>query len=138
MALYATQPLGAHHDRSDFSCGVEPLDRYLHQQASQDARRNITNVFVLEDSGSGRIVGYYTLSMTSIVQQSVPANVARRLPRNPFLPAALIGRLAVDARFHGQRHGTTLILDAFRRSLTSAEHVAAFAVVVDAKDDAAR
>ena len=33
------EPLGKAHDRATFSCGVEPLDRYLHKQAMQDVRR---------------------------------------------------------------------------------------------------
>jgi predicted N-acetyltransferase YhbS len=51
-----------------------------------------------------------------------------------LLPAALIGRLAVDERFRGQRLGSALVMDAARRAAGS--DPAIFALVVDAKDDA--
>jgi predicted N-acetyltransferase YhbS len=49
----------------------------------------------------------------------------------------LIGRLAVDTRLKGQGVGAYLLMDALHRSLTHAAEIAAMAVVVDAKDDAA-
>jgi hypothetical protein len=33
------EPLGRQHDRAAFHCGAEALDRYLKQQARQDARK---------------------------------------------------------------------------------------------------
>ncbi len=43
------EPLGAKHGklRAAFSCGVEPLDRYLKQQASQDAKKRAAVPYVL-------------------------------------------------------------------------------------------
>ena len=61
--------------------------------------------------------------------------VAKRLPHYPTVPAALIGRLAVDMRYRGQRLGEALLLDAVDRVLDS--DPAVFALVVDAKDEAA-
>jgi GNAT superfamily N-acetyltransferase len=61
--------------------------------------------------------------------------LTRRLPRYPTIPPALIGRLAVDQRFHGQRLGAALIVDAVARSIRA--EPAIFAPVVDAKDDTA-
>jgi predicted GNAT family N-acyltransferase len=50
----------------------------------------------------------------------------------------VIGRLAVDRHFAGQGFGKVLLVDALRRSLEQSRQIAARAVVVDAKDDAAR
>ena len=61
--------------------------------------------------------------------------MTRRLPRYPTVPAALIGRLAVDQRFRGQGLGAALIVDAIARAMRA--EPAIFALVVDAKDDAA-
>jgi GNAT superfamily N-acetyltransferase len=132
------EPLGPHHDRASFSCGVQALDAYLQRQANQDARRNVAAVFVLHDIVDERIVGYYTLSATAVALVDLPLDVTRRLPRYPSLPAILLGRLAVDTRYRGQGFGEVLLFDALRRALAHTTHVAAMAVVVDAKDAAAR
>lgn len=132
------EPLGGAHDRAAFSCGVEALDRYLKQQASQDARNHIAAPFVVHADASTRIIGYYTLSAFTIEPAELPAELAKRLPRYEQLPAVLIGRLAVDRDFAGQGWGTLLLMDALQRSLDQSRHLGAMAVVVDAKDERAR
>lgn len=128
------EPLTPRHDRSGFTSGVEPLDRYFRTQASQDARRNIAATFVLVLPG-GTIAGYYTLSATSVLLAELPARTARQLPRYPLVPATLLGRLAVDHRQQGKGHGRFLLADALHRAARS--EIASFAVIVDAKDDTA-
>ncbi|HEV8638537.1 MAG TPA: GNAT family N-acetyltransferase [Chloroflexota bacterium] len=132
------EPLGPSHDRAAFSCGAESLDRYLKQQASQDVRNNVAAVFVLRPAEASSIIGYYTLSATGIELAALPDGVKKRLPRYPLLPAVLLGRLAVDQRHQGRGWGKVSLLDALRRGLQHRTQVAAMAVVVDAKDDAAR
>lgn len=136
-ARFIVESLAGHHDRAAFSCGVEPLDRYLHAQAGQDIRRRLATVFVMVDPMSGAIAGYYTLSAFSVDPGSLPAEVARRLPHRP-VPCTLLGRLAVDARFRGQGLGSAALADALRRALQGSRDVASMAVVVDAKDATAR
>lgn len=130
------EPLGD-HDRSAFSCGSETLDRYLRERAGQEQQRSVASCFVLVDRDTLAIVGYYTLSATAIVAKDLPRDLARRLPRYPNLPGILLGRLAVDARYQGQGFGRRLLVDALRRACDVTDQVAAVAVVVDAKDDAA-
>jgi GNAT superfamily N-acetyltransferase len=127
--------LGAHHDRAGFVCGDDALDQYFQRQVTQDARRHLASPFVMV-MPDGAIGGYYTLSSTAIRLHDLPEEVARRLPRYPLVPATLIGRLAIDRRYHGQGWGSFLLLDALHRCTTSP--IAAFAVIVDAIDDAAR
>jgi GNAT superfamily N-acetyltransferase len=129
------EALGPQHDRSSFASGAEPLDRYLRTQAGQDARKNMAAPFVLV-LPNGAIGGYYTLSATALRLGELPDHVARRLPRYPLVPATLLGRLAVDRRWQGQGHGRFLLADALRRAVLS--EIASFAVIVDAKDEAAR
>ena len=129
------EPLGSHHDRASFASGVEPLDRYLRSQASQDARKNMAAPFVLV-LPDGAIGGYYTLSATAVKLADLPDQTARRLPRYPLVPATLLGRLAVDRRFQGKGYGRFLLADALYR--VARNEIASFAVIVDAKDEAAR
>jgi GNAT superfamily N-acetyltransferase len=129
------EPLGSHHDRASFDSGVEPLDRYLRSQASQDARKNMAAPFVLV-LPDGAVGGYYTLSATAVKLADLPDQTARRLPRYPLVPATLLGRLAIDRRFQGKGYGRFLLADALYR--VARNEIASFAVIVDAKDEAAR
>lgn len=129
------EALGPQHDRDGFRSGVEPLDRYFRTRASQDARKNVAAPFVLV-LPDGAVGGYYTLSSTGVKLTELPVGIARRLPRYPLVPATLLGRLAVDRRFQGRGFGRFLLADALHRAVRS--EIASFAVVVDAKDEAAR
>jgi GNAT superfamily N-acetyltransferase len=129
------EPLVSSHDRSEFESGVEPLDRYFRTQAGQDARKNMAAPFVLVLPDE-TIAGYYTLSSTSVQLSELPAQIVRKLPRYPLVPATLLGRLAVDRRQQGKGYGRFLLADALYRA--SRSEVASFAVVVDAKDEGAR
>lgn len=132
---YLIEPLGTHHNRAAFSCGVEPLDVYFKRQAGQDARKRVAAPFVLLDQSSGAIAGYYTLSAISINTVELPTEVAKKLPKYPMVPATLLGRLAVDKNYQGKKLGEILLMDALHRSLRS--EIASMAVVVDAKDEQA-
>jgi GNAT superfamily N-acetyltransferase len=129
------EALGPHHDRNSFVSGVEPLDRYFRSQAGQDARKNMAAPFVLV-LPDGTIGGYYTLSATGVKLTEFPADITRKLPKYPLVPATLLGRLAVDRAYQGRGYGRFLLADALFRAIRS--EIASFAIIVDAKDEAAR
>jgi GNAT superfamily N-acetyltransferase len=131
---FVIEPLGA-HDRSAFSCGAATLDRYLREQASQDVRRLVAGCFVAVETQTNALAGFYTLAATSIPANDLPQDVLKRLPRYPILPAALVGRLAVDQRFHRQGLGGALLADAALRVIRG--DTKAFALIVEAKDETA-
>jgi GNAT superfamily N-acetyltransferase len=126
------------HDRAAFSCGKPDLDTYIREQASQDQRRNAAVCWVLPDIENPTLIcGYYTLSAYSIRLNELPPDVARRFPRYPNVPAALLGRLAVDSRWRRRRLGEHLLLDAMARVLEQSDGLAIAALVVDARDSEA-
>lgn len=125
------------HNRKDFSCGNDVLDRYLQLQARQDMQRNLAQVFVLVGSDQTTIQGYYTLSNSSLLLTELAEGLRRQLPRYPKIPVTLLGRLAVDSRYQGQKIGQLLLVDALLRSARQAKEIASMAVVVDAIDEAA-
>ncbi len=137
MTKFVCEPFGTQHDRMAFACGVPELDEYLRQRASQDMRRRVAAVFVMvpEDEPK-RIVGYDSLSSSSIVLDELPDEIVKKLPRYPAVPAVLIGRLARDVNWSGLEK--LLLLDALARSLQHADEVAAAVVLVDAKNEQAR
>lgn len=132
---YTIERLTSSHDCASFACGVEALDRYFRQTAGQDSRKRLANCFVAVESETGSIAGYYTFSAAGIPVADLPVEIARRLPHYPQVPAALIGRLAVDSRIQGKRLGEALLLDAADRAIDS--DPAVFALLVDAKEDSA-
>ena len=134
---FALELLGSQHDRATFSCGVAALDRYLREQAGQDMRRRVAVVYVLVERDTAAIAGFYTLSATGVDVSALPAQVTRRLPRYPRLPAVLLGRLAVAQQFHAQGLGRGLLLDALARAYNLSHQRGALAVIVDAVDDTA-
>jgi GNAT superfamily N-acetyltransferase len=131
------EPLTSRHDRSGFSSGVEPLDRYVRDQAGQDTRKRVAAPFALCRGKGNAILGYYTLSALGVDIGAWPEDVARKLPKYPFVPVTLLGRLAVDTRLRGKGMGEHLLMDALRRALQASRDVASVAVVVDAKDGSA-
>jgi predicted GNAT family N-acyltransferase len=134
---YVISHLEKKHDRNQFTCGIETLDRYLKTQASQDIRKNVAVTYVLTKENSAQVLGYYTLSSMGIFPGELPDELIKRLPRYPILPGILLGRLAVDVQFHGKKLGIYLLLDALKRSLTVSDQIGIIAVIVDAIDDAA-
>lgn len=126
--------LDASHDRAAFDSGTPALDRYLKEQVTQDMRRRVATCFVaLTDDG--RVAGYYTLASASVPLGELPAETTKKLPRYRAVPTVRMGRLAVDLAFKGQGLGGALLGDALTRSARS--EIAAYALMVDAKNEAA-
>ena len=120
------------HDRAAFDCGIESLNRYLKSQANQDSKRRVSHVYIARDpSNKTTILGYYTLSTLSIDLSTLPEKLSKKLPRHP-IPAALIGRLAVDSATQGRGIGKMLLADAINRTLAVSSEIALYATVVDA------
>jgi hypothetical protein len=84
-------------------------------------------VFVLTPDGK-TVAGYYTLSQHSVELTALPAEIAKRLPKYPHVPATLLGRLAVSLAFRGSGYG---------HALMGSQSIASSVVLVDAKDEAA-
>jgi GNAT superfamily N-acetyltransferase len=135
-ALYTFQPL-SDQDRTTFWCGVPEFDRYLLEQASQDARRKVAAPFLLTDA-TGSVLGYYTLSAYTVQSADLPASLAKKLPRYPLLPATLLGRLAVSDKHRGLKLGRLLLMDSLRRSWENTVQIASVGVIAEAYNDAAK
>lgn len=127
-------PFSKETDRKTFRCSSEALTRYFRQTVSQDVKRRLASCFVatLPD---GSTAGYYTLAATGVELGLLPPEETAKLPKYPLIPCILLGRLAVDERLSGQGLGRVLLVDAIIRS--SKLEVAAYALIVDAKDEAA-
>ncbi|MEP6479274.1 MAG: GNAT family N-acetyltransferase [Rhodoglobus sp.] len=92
-----------------------------------------SRTFVSVDSDSDEVAGYYCLSASSLLLEAAPGSVRRNMP-SP-IPVILIGRLAVDQKFKGQRLGVSLLQHALLKGLEASRIVGARAFIVDALDD---
>ena len=121
------------HDRAGFDCGEPMLDDYLRFTARQHVDKGYAQVWVaVPEPGSGQIIGYYALSVTSLAPEEVPGKAGLSK-----VPAILLGKLAVDRRSQGQGVGVRLLMHAQHSALLVAQQVGVHALLVDALDDRA-
>lgn len=133
---FKIEVLSDQHVRDTFQCGAAPLDRYFKEQATQDVRRRIATCFVAIEFVTGHLAGYYTLAATGVALDALAPDLAKKLPRYPVVPAALIGRLAIATSSQGLGLGAALLADAITRVAKS--DLGVFAIFVDAKDEKAK
>jgi GNAT superfamily N-acetyltransferase len=132
---YLTVPLSAKLDRTGFQSGRDLLDRYFKYQANEDIEKKLAACYVYLGEDQKRVIGYYTLSASSIPQDMLTPDFTKRLPGSySSIPMILLGRLAVDQRFQGKGIGRLLLVDALKRCYHSSELLGIFAVVVDPLD----
>jgi GNAT superfamily N-acetyltransferase len=126
---------GEIHDRKAFDCGETALNDYLQKTAQQHLLKGIANTYVLINRAEPhRILGYFTISFLEVDISEVPARYRKKLPRTQ-LPAAKLGRFAVDKSDQGSNYGRLMLVDAMRRVADAIRRVAGVVgLVVDAKN----
>ena len=127
------------HHRTDFDCGKDLLNDYLKTQAGQDVKRKLSVCFVLADSDTKVIQGYYTLSNSSIPLSSFTEQIQKKLPKSyKSIPTTLLGRLAIDKKYQGKGIGKIILIDALKRSYGISNEIGSFGIIVDPIDDDAK
>jgi GNAT superfamily N-acetyltransferase len=132
---FRIEKLRRDHDTSTFRCGDESLDRFLDRFALTNQQAGGSTSYVALSGQS--LVGFYSLAVGQIVYEDAPDRLAKGLARHP-VPVMLLARLAVDLNWQGKRLGAGLLKDALLRTLQAADIVGIRAIVVHAKNDAAR
>lgn len=133
MALSPPAPLTAAHDVAAFDCGDPILDDWLKHRALKNESR-FSRTYVVCDEG--RVVGYYCIAAGAVERGAAPGKVRRNAPAS--IPVSVIGRLAVRRTHQGRGLGADLLGDALRRIAVASQSIGIAAVLVQAKDDAAR
>lgn len=121
------------HMFAHFDCGQPALNDWLKVRALKNESR-FSRTFVVCDGMM--VVGYYCVSAGSIERHAAPGKLRRNAPDT--IPVSILGRLAVCKSHPGQGLGASLLADAFRRIGHASKSIAIAAVLVQAKDDAAR
>jgi ribosomal protein S18 acetylase RimI-like enzyme len=120
-------------DRAAFRCGNDHIDKYFRETVSQDIKRGYANCIVAVETATDKLAGFYTLSSNGIPLTEIPADLAKKMPRYPVVPAVLIGRLGRHLDFAGLGLGGALLFDAIKRIAAAA--VGSHAIIVDPIDD---
>jgi GNAT superfamily N-acetyltransferase len=123
------------HDGSTFDSGEPVLDEWLRRRAWNNLLTAASRTYVVRPTGSARIVAYYALSMGQILADEATGAIRRNMPK--FIPAVVLGRLAIDRAWQGKGLGRALLVDAVRRSLRASAEVSARLIVVHAISPAA-
>jgi GNAT superfamily N-acetyltransferase len=131
--LSAPAPLTAEHDLSGFDCGEPVLNDWLRYRALKNESRFSRTYVVCEGN---RIVGYFCISAGAVDRAVAPGKVRRNAPDT--IPVSVIGRLAVSRDHAGKGLGADLLSDALRRIALASQSIGIGAVLVHAKDDAAK
>ncbi len=135
VPLNVPQPLTREHECQEFDCGSAALNEYLCRFAWINQQAGAARTYVA--ARGRRVIGYYTLSYGSVEHERATARVRKGLARHP-IPVMVLARLAVDRHEQGRGIGPGLLKDALLRTLQAADIAGLRAVIVHAKDDAAR
>lgn len=131
--LSAPTPVTAQHDLSAFDCGEPALNDWLRNRATKNESR-FSRTYVVSDGD--RVVAYVCISAGAVERAGAPGKVRRNAP--DAIPVSVIGRLAVDRGYAGKGLGADLLSDALRRIAVASQSIGIGAVLVHAKDDAAK
>lgn len=132
-ALSAPVPLRPDHDLSLFDCGEPALNDWLrHRALKNESRFSRTYVVCLDN----QVVAYACISAGAVERGAAPGKLRRNPP--DAIPVCVIGRLAVSRSHAGRGLGADLLSDALRRIAAASQSIGIGAVMIQAKDDAAR
>jgi GNAT superfamily N-acetyltransferase len=132
---WSVERLAKRHNRAHFSCGDESLDTYLKKYAGQNERLNVSRHYVAVESISTAVLGYYSLSASSVSWDTIPGEARKKLPK---YPVAHLGRLAVDHSVQGRGLGEFLMIDALARIVRIANEIGIQAVELVAATERAK
>lgn len=136
MPISAPRPLIETDDRQVFDCGRDSINAWFRRHAWRNHVDGTSRVTIMVDEDAGRIVGYVTLSAAQIERAFLPKAQQRNRP-DP-VPAMLLGQLAVDKAYQGQRHAASLLLFALRTASLASEQIASAGVLTHPLDDGVR
>lgn len=126
-------PLTVEHDLSAFDCGEPALNDWLRHRALKNESRFSRTYVVCEGN---RVVAYFRISAGAVERAAVPGKLRRNAPGT--IPVSVIGRLAVSRDHAGKGLGADILSDGLRRIAVASQSIGIRAVLVHAKDDAAK
>lgn len=123
------------HEIHGFDCGMETLNQYLHKYAWNNAAMNFGVTYVMVQTGSYSVLGYYTLVAGQMVPEETFSGTRRRKLPPHNVPVVRLARLAVDTSAQGKGLGALLLIDALTHALEFSGSIGAYGVEVDAMNE---
>lgn len=136
MTYAGPELLGIEHVLAGFDCGQPALNAWLHRRAPANQAAGTSRTWVIRETSTGRVVGFYASATASILRASAPRTYGRGQPEQ--LPAVLLGRMAVDVNHTGHGLGAALLRHFMLKAVEVAEIVGVRLLLVHAKDEMAR
>lgn len=133
----AVSKLQAADSVESFDCGQPALNHFLQRYALVNQKANSAQTYVCRNA-TGSVAGFYSLSVGSVSPEAAPARVIKGLARHPVVPVIILARLAVALTHQRQGLGQALLKDALLRTAQAADIAGVRALLVHAKDEAAR
>jgi len=133
LPLKAPTLLTEAHDSQQFDCGNEALNNWFQKKALKNQRIYGQTYVVCRGT---EVVGFYTIAPGAIERTSVKGRFRRNAPDS--IPIIKLCRLAVSLTEQGTGLGTDLLSDVVRTAKQAQTIQGGRAVLVDAKDEAAK
>lgn len=131
-------PLEESHDVSNFQSGEESLDRWLKQHAFANQVAHSSRTFVLLDSESPQVWGYYSLTVATIQRAEVTKAGRSGMPPAYDIPAVLLARMARDEKRRAEGYGALMLADAVLRTQRMADEAGIRLLAAHALNEMAR
>lgn len=128
LGLTPPSPITADHQLANFDSGELSLNEWFRKRAFKNHATGASRCFVV--CAGADVIGYYSLSAGAISHETAPKVMRRNMP-DP-LPVLLLGRLAIDKRYHNRGIGQALLRDAMIRAFNVAGEAGVFALLVHA------
>ena len=130
------------HDRNSFDCGEPELNQFIKTQAAKHMQAGISRTMVLASDvpmidKKYPICSFYSVAPSAICRETLPAHLAKKLPRYP-VPVFLLAQLAVHKTFHGSGLGKISLIKALEYLWEVNHHMRAYAIVVDCLTESAQ
>jgi GNAT superfamily N-acetyltransferase len=137
LPAWREEPIAKSHDRGSFDCGDDAMNDFIRRYARQSHEQNAAKTFCAVDCAAPvRILGFYTITPSSVAHADLPAIVTKGLARHE-VPGFRLARLATDVAVAGKGLGGQLIAAAALRCLRIAAEVGGMLLIIDAKSDRA-
>jgi GNAT superfamily N-acetyltransferase len=129
---FLIKPLTEKSETKNFSCGVSPeIDKWFKEKALKLNENRRAKTFLAKD-GYGNTVGFYSLSIEMRETHSLTKGNRDGWSNIPLI---YIYYLAVKRSCQGQKIGTRMLIDAFRRTREISKHTVVWGIGLRSLDE---
>ena len=127
---------------NEFCCaskvGSLPLQNFLKHHAHDNQKRKLSITWILVQESEPCIpLGYISLACASIDVEDLNAGDKKGCPKYDRFPALLIGKFAIDDRYHGKGLGTQLMDYVYALTIKISENTGCRYLIVESKPSSA-